>query len=108
MQAFHVLELFKKSWDLVHRLRAIAFVEHGTCREMPRPLTLEQVQPKLEAWIASAKGKPYEGFFRSCGEAYLKDKPKEQELADQIEQLLPEIYAATKTRPHYFSLTKEK
>lgn len=105
-QALHVLELFKKRWGFVNKLRDIAFVEHGTCREMPRPLTLEQVQPKLEAWIASAKGKPYEGFFRACGTAYLTDKPQEQELASQIKQLLPEIQAAAKPVSHSFVLAK--
>lgn len=105
-QALQVLELFKKRWGLVHRLRAIAFVEHGTCREMPRPLTLEQVQPKLEAWIASAQGKPYEGFYRACGAAYLTDKPQEKELASQIEQLLPEIRSAAKPHPRSVAISK--
>jgi lysophospholipase L1-like esterase len=105
-QALQVLELFKKRWGLVKKLRAIAFVEHGTCREMPRPLTLEQVQPKLEAWIASAKGKPYEGFFRACGTAYLTDKPQENELASQIEGLLPEIRSAAKPHPRSVAISK--
>ena len=105
-QALEVLALFKKRWNLVARLGAIAFVEHGTCREMPRPLTIDQVQPKLDAWIKTAEGKPYEGFFRACGTAYLTDKPQEKELASQIEQLLPEIQAAAKSVSHSFVLAK--
>jgi lysophospholipase L1-like esterase len=106
-QALQVLDLFKKRWALVTRLRAIAFVEHGTCREIPHPLTLEQVQPKLEAWMNSAAGKPNEGFFRSCGAAYLTDKPQEKELASQIERLLPDIQAAAKPVPHSVAIIKD-
>jgi lysophospholipase L1-like esterase len=90
-QALQVMELFRQRWALVRKLRAMAFVEHGACRDVPRPLTLEQVKPRLDAWVETSKGKSYEGFFRRCAQDYLVDKLNESEMLRKIEELLPVI-----------------
>lgn len=105
-QALKVLSLFKKRWAAISKLRDIAFVEHGTCRELSRPLSIDQVRPRIDAWVETAKGKPYEGFYRKCAEAYFKDKPREKELTDEATQLMQEINAAAQPQPRAVSLTK--
>lgn len=105
-QSLEVLKLFKKRWEAISKLRDMAFVEHGAARDSAHPLTLEQVTPKIEAWVATAKGKPYEGFFKKCADSYLSNKPKEQEIIVEIERLMPEIRKAAKPQPRLVSLKK--
>lgn len=105
-QAKEVLGLFKKRWGAISKLRDIAFVEHGTCRELPHPLTLDQVKPKIEAWVNTAKGKPYEGFYKKCADAYAENKPREEELQAEANQAMTEIRTAAQPRSHQVSLTK--
>lgn len=105
-QALEVLQLFKKRWGAISKLRDMAFVEHGAARELPRPLTLDQVKPKIEAWVATAKGKSYEGFFKKCADSYLANKPSEQDISIEIARLLPEIQAAAIPKSREVILTK--
>jgi hypothetical protein len=106
-QAQEVLDLYKKLYRApVSKLRAIAFVEHSSSRSAPHPLTLEQVEPKLEAWIASAEGQPYQGYFRKCAEAYRVDKPREQEYTEQAAASMAVIRAAAQPQEHRVSVTR--
>jgi lysophospholipase L1-like esterase len=105
-QSLEVLELFKNRWTAIGKLRDIAFVEHGTCRELPRPLTLDQVKPHIEAWLDSTGGKSYGGFFKKCAETYLEAKPKEHEIAADIAKTTAEIRAASQPRPRVVSLKR--
>ncbi|MBC2594419.1 SGNH/GDSL hydrolase family protein [Ruficoccus amylovorans] len=106
-QAKQVQSLYNAKYrSPIAKLRAIAFVEHACCRGMPHPLTLQQVEPKLENWVASARGKPYQGYFRKCADEYKLNKPQQLSLMEQAEQALPAIRAAAQPRQHQISVTR--
>lgn len=106
-QARQVLDLYNSTYRApVAKLRAIAFVEHATSRSLPRPLTLEQVKPRLETWIENAAGKPYQGYFRKSAAEYLENKPQEDALRTAAAEAMPQIRSAAQPQPHTFTLTR--
>lgn len=94
-QAQQLWELFSKELLApVARLRTLAFVEHFAFPDGQHPLSLAQVEPKIDDWVASAEGKPYQGYLRESGVSYRTDKPLEQSLRDSALQAQPKLAAA--------------
>lgn len=97
----------QKLWDLctqrgklVQQLRSLVMVEIGASRSLPRPVTLEQIEPLLEARLQAAQGKAWEPYIRKTGEQYLNDKPLESDMllrVSELEQDMREI-AVPETR----------
>ena len=105
-QALAVASALKKKWGSVDKLRSIAFLEHGQWREGPRPVTLEQIKPKLDEMLIKSQGKSTEGYMKSQYEAYLLAKPLEQEFPAQIQAALDEARKSAVPKPHRFVLKR--
>ncbi len=65
LQAQEVLRQLYDYWKIVQTLRDIVVVEYATMgRDFPRPLTYEQVRPKLDERLAGLTGNPSEAYHR--------------------------------------------
>lgn len=107
-QALHVMNLLQERWwQQIVVLRDIVLAEYRAMgASFPRPLTLEQVQPKLEERLKSSLGTPSEEACRRSLEKYLSDKPREDNLRLQVAAGLSVIRLAAQPRVHLIKLTR--
>lgn len=105
-QAQALLKIYKHAYrGPLTKLRRIAFVEHAAARNLEHPLTLEQVEPMLDQWVDSVKGRSYENYIRSSAERYKADKPQQAETIAAAKRALEHMHAATRLQTHHFVLS---
>jgi len=105
-QAQQVLALLKRRWSLISKQRDIVRVEFSASRNLPRPLTLETVQPLIEGWLKTLGSTPGDDYQRRMISDYFVNKPKEAEIATESELLLAEIRATAHPQAHYVFVTR--
>ena len=103
-QALAVEAALKKKWGIADKLRDIAYLEKNW--DGPRPVTLEQMRPKLEEIVAKAKGKPSEDDRVRERNNYLQAKPHEIQYQGQVEVALAQVRSLAKPKPHRFVLSR--
>ena len=104
-QAQAVLQLTQERWASVVTLRDIIFVENGTIdSNVPRPLSFEQVEPKLEKRIREITGGPSEPYHRQMIKNYVVNKPREAEFVRKAAELRDVIRKAAQPISHLFEL----
>jgi hypothetical protein len=104
-QAKTVLQLAKERWETAVTLRDIVLVESGTMgNDFPRPLSFDQVQPRLEKRIKEITGSSSEAYHRRMIEAYIQNKPHEAELLRKAAEMQEEIRKAAQPKSHVIEL----
>lgn len=105
-QSQGVLRLLKENWAIVQQLRDIVFVENTIMgRTFPRPLTFEQVKPKLDARLPALTGSS-DAYSRRLAEAWFINKPKEAELRLKVATSIEAIRKSAQPVPHLVSLQR--
>ena len=94
-QSRKVLEIMEKRWNEVNKLRRIASIEYWQLPEAPRPVTLEQMEPKLSAWEKELSANPTH-WQRSHPGQYREWKPLEKQIWAETEKYLIEARAAAR------------
>ena len=103
-QSLAVLAALQKKWDIVARLRNLAYCEHCSWPDAPRPLDFSQMPAKLAAREARVGGKNT-SVIKSHKE-YLEDKPKEAELYREMGEAMQAARLAAQPKSHEFSLRR--
>ncbi|MEI6491358.1 MAG: SGNH/GDSL hydrolase family protein [Verrucomicrobiota bacterium] len=104
-QAQKVLHLAQERWATVVTLRDILFVENGTMgANTPRPLSFEQVEPRLEERIREITGGPSEPYHRQMIKNYVVNKPQETEFVRKAAELRDAIRQASQPISRLFEL----
>jgi lysophospholipase L1-like esterase len=106
-QAREVLKLVDDWQSLVaNGQRAIAEVEHWRLPQVPHPVDLDEIRPRLEAELARLKNDPsdHANLDRSNIERYFKIKPQEPAILDRLNDLQSRIRATAQPQSHVFRL----
>jgi lysophospholipase L1-like esterase len=103
-QSLAVLSSLQKKWDVAARLRNLAYCEHCSWPDAPRPLDFSQMPAKLAARAARV-GDKNTSVIKSHKE-YLQDKPKEAELYREMEEAMQAARLAAQPKSHEFSLRR--
>lgn len=92
-QAREVLEILKKRWELIARLRAIATVEYQLGNDLPRPIAVAVLEAPLAIWEAelAAEANHWQGKLPA---EYRVWKPTEAAIRTQADDLLRQARAA--------------
>ena len=105
-QAVEVRGALGRKWSAVGKLRTIALIEHGAWQDAPHPVTLEQMQPKLDQQAVHVKGKPWAGYILGEQKKYRELKASEVAFPREAEAALGDARAAAQPRPHRFSIRR--
>ena len=105
-QALAVLAALGKKWEASGKIRTIAYVEFSSWPDAPRPVDPVLLQPKMEAQLASVKGKSYEPYIRDQQKKYAELKAHEAEFPVQVEAAVAAARQAAVPKPHRFTLTR--
>jgi len=106
-QAQEVLRQLEDYWKVVQTLRDIVVVEYATMgRDFPRPLTYEQVKPKLDERLAGLTGNPSEAYHRRVAQVWIENKANEALLKTRAAEDLKKIREAAQPFPHTILLTR--
>jgi lysophospholipase L1-like esterase len=103
-QSQTVLAALQKKWDIVARLRNLAYCEHCSWPDAPRPLDFSQMPAKLAAREARV-GDQNTSVIKSHKE-YLEDKPQEAELYREMEKAVQASRLAAQPKSHEFILRR--
>jgi len=105
-QSLAVQAALRKKWAAVDKIRTLAYVEFSAWPDAPRPVDVALLQPKLEAQLATVRGKSYEPYIRNKQNAYFALKPHEAEFPAEAEAAVNAARQAAVTQPHHFSLNR--
>ena len=105
-QALGVRAALAKKWSAVSKLRTISLIEHGAWQGAPHPVTLEQMQPKLDQQAVHVKGKPWAGYILGEQKKYRELKASEAAFPREVEAAVGDARAAAQPKPHRFSLRR--
>ena len=103
-QARKVLELLQKRWFLIGKIRIVPMVEHHLGGDLPRPFTLEAIEPALATWEAQIAATPNH-WQRNHPAEYREQKPVAAERPAQAAALLEEARAAAEPKARRISLS---
>jgi len=103
-QSRKALVILQKRWWLLGRLSIVAIIDSWVGRGLPRPITLEAIEPALATWEAELAAPP-DHLQRNQPAEYRKFKPIAAELAAQASKLLAEARVAARLVAHRISLT---
>lgn len=104
MQAEAVHSILQKRWAQMSKLRRLAQVEYWQAPNQAHPLTLDTMEPLLQAWETRLQAQPPSWESGHPGE-YRDWKPKEKEIAARAETLLHEARAAARPLLRRVTLT---
>ncbi len=104
VQSQKVLKIMEERWALIGKLRIIAMVENSKGRELPRPITLEAMEPALAAWEVELAATPDHWQITQPME-YRKAKPTANDITQKSADLLVEARAAARPVPRRIALT---
>ncbi|MGH8018086.1 MAG: SGNH/GDSL hydrolase family protein, partial [Opitutaceae bacterium] len=103
VQALDVLRLVKARAELVSdNLRRIAQVEFRVAPDLPRPLTLEQVQPLVNERLSSLEPGAANASFRRALELYPQRKESETEALGSADRLARLARLTAQPRSHIY------
>ena len=103
-QSLAVLAALQKKWDIAARLRNLAYCEHCSWPDAPRPLDFSQMPAKLADREARV-GDKNTSVIKSHKE-YLQDKPQEAELYREMEEAVQSARLAAQPKSHNFTLRR--
>ena len=105
-QAMKVWNAYKERQDYVFKLRTIACVERSCfAPDPPRPATLQEMEPRLEAHIKKFAGNQWEKAIKEEVDAYRKCKQDEPGMRAKVDSMLPAIRALAQPVPHVVKIS---
>lgn len=100
-QSAKVWHIYQQQFDNYSKLRDVVTQERAVVdKKIPRPLTLEQLNPILDAMLAAHTGKPDETKIKKQVDDLRELKTKAPEMQSQIDKALEEARAAAQPVPH--------
>jgi hypothetical protein len=103
-QSLAVLAALQKKWDIAARLRNLAYCEHCSWSDAPRPLDFSRMPAKLADREARV-GDKNTSVIKSHKE-YLEDKPQEAELYREMGEAVQAARLAAQPKSHNFTLRR--
>jgi lysophospholipase L1-like esterase len=103
-QALKVLDLVKAKWGSIWVLRAIALGD-SWAHDLPHPVTLEQMQPVLDAKIKETANGPWAKAVANDVAKYREVKGTEEKIKGDVEWMIPQIQHAAQPVVHAFQIT---
>jgi hypothetical protein len=99
-QSAKAWRIYQKQFDNYSRLRDVVTLERAVVdKKIPRPLTLEQLNPILDSTLAAHAGKSDEAKIKKQVEELRDLKTKAPEMQSQIDQALEQARAAAQPVP---------
>ncbi|MFA6962138.1 MAG: SGNH/GDSL hydrolase family protein [Opitutaceae bacterium] len=105
-QAKRVWALIQQRANYVRKKRDIVMVEFQAARDLPRPLTLAEIEPLLAVRLQRAIGGTSEPFIRRTGADYLVNKSMERELELKAREIERGIYEAARPGSHRIEIVR--
>ena len=103
-QSLAVLAALQKKWDIAARLRNLAYCEHCSWPDAPRPLDFSRMPAKLADREARV-GDKNTSVIKSHKE-YLEDKPQEAALYREMGEAVQAARLAAQPKSHNFTLRR--
>jgi GDSL-like Lipase/Acylhydrolase family len=108
-QATQVMDISLKRHNLISgKMRIMAMIEESALKGIKDPNNMPEAKTLLDAQLEKIKGKDYYGWVRDRYADYLEIKPKEKEIAEEIQRLGQEIYAMNRPKEHHYQLIQKK
>ena len=87
------------------QLRTLAAQRHWVAEPQKlNPDDFEAVKAAILKQIEAYRDTPYYAYHKGQADAYIANKPKEQELIRQMHEAMAEMWRVNRPRPHKFSL----
>lgn len=103
-QAMAVHDLLVPRWTVMQeRMRALAYLEYRLGQKLPRPVTLEDMEPILAAHEKTLRPGDWHTTLLPI---YRTDKPRQVEIELELEQTLERARVAARPRPWTVRLTR--
>jgi lysophospholipase L1-like esterase len=104
-QALKVLGLCKAKWGSIWVLRSIAQGDTWAPQDLPRPITLEEMEPVLEAKLKDTASGPWAKSVANDVANYRKNKDQEEKVKGDVAWMVPQIHAAAQPVSHVFQIS---
>ncbi len=107
-QSLNVMNLFETYWKNERLLRSLKYVEYQHHHDLEGVENLEQLQEKLPSIMEKYKISSPENydFFYGMFKNYIANKPHEEEFYQKAEDLLQQIYMASKPEKHFYTIKR--
>lgn len=107
-QSQHAWALYRQRQEYIFALRAIARVERSAfAPETPRPITLQEIEPKLQAYLKRAEGSRWFDTLSKEVNTYRKCKADEAEMRLKVDSLMNEIRGIVQPLPHIVRISRK-
>ena len=102
-QSNTVVDLLKRKWAAVTKLRSIAFIEHNAWPDAKRPVDPVRISTELDARLKTISG-TNETWLAQLRKNYLAFKQIEGDLRHDIETAVQAARQAAQPKPHRFEI----